>query len=557
MLRHLTIKDFAVVRNIELEFGPGMTVVSGETGAGKSLIIDALGFLSGLRADSSVVRHGAERAELSAEFNITIHHPARVWLRNVELDDADQCQLRRIIRADGGSRAWINARPVTLSQLSDLATHLVEIHGQHEHQTLLSRQSQLVLLDAYAQNETERDAVQQAAAHWQALLDERDALQAQGDMSERINFIEHQLTELQRENLDPATITALDASHRRQAHTAALIEACKNTTQTLNGDDTTSALHLLHAARHTLSRVTEHDARLGEVETLLDNAMIQVDEALTLLDRIHNDLNIDPEQLEAIELRIGRLHSLARKYRCTPLDLAAQRDRMAAEVESMRNMDIHLQQLDHRISNAMTKWRQAAEKLSISRTRAAAALSTTTTNLINELGMGGGQLLIQLQPHENNRPHPNGAERTEFLIATNPGQPPRPLRKIASGGELSRVSLAIMVAALGLDTVPTMVFDEVDTGIGGAIADIVGQKLRALGEQHQVLCVTHLPQVAAKGHTHYRVSKIPIDGITQSAICLLDSQERQEEIARMLGGVHISKEAHAAAGKLLQELQEM
>ncbi|HHW4681603.1 MAG TPA: AAA family ATPase, partial [Xylella taiwanensis] len=353
MLRHLSIKDFAVVRNIELEFGPGMTVVSGETGAGKSLIIDALGFLSGLRADSSIVRHGAVRAELSAEFDITIHHPAQVWLRKVDLDDTGQCQLRRIIRADGGSRAWINARPVPLSQLTDLAAHLVEIHGQHEHQTLLSRQSQLGLLDAYAQNETERAAVQQATAHWQTLMDERDAVQTQGDISERINFIEHQLAELQRENLDPATITALDTSHRRQAHTAALIEACKNTTQALNGDDTTSALNLLQSARHNLSRVTEHDARLGEVESLLDSAMIQLDEALTLLDRIHNDLNVDPEQFEAIELQIGRLHHLARKHRCTPHELAAQRDRMAAEAESIRNMDIRLQQLDQHITNAI------------------------------------------------------------------------------------------------------------------------------------------------------------------------------------------------------------
>ncbi|HHW4678130.1 MAG TPA: DNA repair protein RecN [Xylella sp.] len=557
MLRNLSIKDFAIVRDIELEFGEGMTVVSGETGAGKSLIIDALGFLSGRRADSGVVRHGAERAELSAEFDLTLQHPAHVWLRNVELDDARQCQLRRIIRADGGSRAWINARPVTLSQLTDLATHLVEIHGQHEHQTLLSRQSQLVLLDAYARNETDRDAVQQATAHWQALLEERDALKIKGDVSEHIHFIEHQLAELQRENLDPATINALDASHRRQAHTTTLIEACKNATQTLNGDDTVSALNLLQSARHNLGRVTEHDTRLSEVETLLDNAMIQVDEALALLDRIHNDLNVDPEQFEATELRIGRLHHLARKHRCTPHELAAQRDRIAAEVESMRNIDIRLQHLDQHINAAIGNWQQAAKRLSLSRTRAAKALAAAATSLIGELGMGGGQLVIQLQPHESNRPHPNGAERIEFLITTNPGQPPQPLRKVASGGELSRVSLAIMVAAvatLGLDTRQTMVFDEVDAGIGGAVADIVGQKLRTLGEQHQVLCITHLAQVAAKGHTHYRVSKTPVDGMTQSAIERLDAQARQEELARMLSGVNISKEAHAAAGQLLQEI---
>ncbi|HBK47687.1 MAG TPA: DNA repair protein RecN, partial [Xanthomonadaceae bacterium] len=223
MLTHLSIKDFAVVRATELEFGPGMTVVSGETGAGKSLMVDALGFLSGLRADSGVVRHGAERAELSAEFSLSEASPARAWLAENELDDEDQCQLRRIIRADGGSRAWVNGRPVTLSQLASLAGHLVEIHGQHEHQALLSRGSQLALLDAYACNGAERERVRLASQRWQALLDERDALSAQGDVSDRIAFLEHQLAELQREDLEPAAIAALDANHRRQAHAAALI----------------------------------------------------------------------------------------------------------------------------------------------------------------------------------------------------------------------------------------------------------------------------------------------------------------------------------------------
>lgn len=552
MLRHLSIKDFAVVRATELEFGPGMTVVSGETGAGKSLMVDALGFLSGLRADSGVVRHGADRAELSAEFQLPAEHPGLTWLADNELDDDAQCQLRRIIRADGGSRAWINGRPVTSSQLSDLAARLVEIHGQHEHQALMARNSQLALLDAYARNSAQREQVRQASQRWQALLDEHDALSAQGDVSDRIGFLEHQLAELEREDLDPAAIAALDTNHRRQAHATALIGACESVVQQLNGDEGPSALGLLQDSRHDLARVAEHEPRLGEVDALLDSAAIQIEEALALLDRVRDDLDADPTQFEAMERRLGRLHDLARKHRVAPDELAAHRDHLTAEVDSLRGADERLQQLDKHIEAAIGVWQGAASVLSASRQSAAQALSAATTTLIGELGMGGGQFLIQLQPQETLRPDPNGAERVEFLVAANAGQPPRALRKVASGGELSRISLAIEVAALGLDSVPTMVFDEVDSGIGGAVADIVGQKLRALGEERQVLCVTHLPQVAAKGHAHYRVSKAPVDGMTQSAVELLGPQARQEELARMLGGVEVSKEARAAARKLLQ-----
>lgn len=552
MLRHLSIKDFAVVRATELEFGPGMTVVSGETGAGKSLMVDALGFLSGLRADSGVVRHGAARAELSAEFAPAQDAPARRWLRENELDDEDQCQLRRIIRADGGSRAWINGRPVTLTQLTELAGTLVEIHGQHEQQALLARPSQLALLDAFARNEAERGQVRQAAARWQALVDEADALSRQGDVSDRIGFLEHQLGELQREDLEPASIAQLGSSHRRQAHASALIAACDVAVARINGDDDTSALQLLQQTRHDLARVAEHDPRLGEVDALLDSATIQLHEALVLLDRVHDDLDADPEQFEDIERRLGRLHDLSRKHRVPMEGLGEHRDALEAEVEQLRGADVRLQALAGEIARAADQWQAVAERLSASRRKAAKALSETTTVLIGELGMGGGQFLIEIEPQTVLKPDPNGAERVEFLVAANAGQPPRALRKVASGGELSRISLAIEVAALDLDAVPTMVFDEVDSGIGGAVADIVGHKLRALGEKRQVLCVTHLPQVASKGHAHYRVSKAPVDGMTQSAVEKLDTKAREEELARMLGGVEVSKEARAAARKLLQ-----
>jgi DNA repair protein RecN (Recombination protein N) len=555
MLTHLAIRDFAVVTAAELEFGAGLTVISGETGAGKSLLVDALGFLSGQRADSGMVRHGAERAELHAEFDLDASTEARQWLREQEFDDGDACQLRRTLRADGGSRAWINGRPATLSQLAALAEQLVEIHGQHEHQALLSKPSQLALLDACGGHEALLACVRDAARQWSGLLQERDALTRArdgrpGDVAERSDWLAHQLDELDREALDPESIAGLNAAHRRQAHAAGLIAACDSTLARL-GDEPSALPRQLQQLRGELARVQEHEPRLAEVDAMLDAAAIQLDEAALLLDRVRADLDVDPAQFDELERGIARLHELARKHRVTPDGLAAQRDALAAELESLRNAGVRLQALDGEIAAAGTAWRGAADALGKARRRAATALSKATTTLIAELGMGGGRFEVAIEPVEGDRPDPQGGERVEFLVSANAGQPPRPLRKVASGGELSRISLAIEVAALGHDATPTMVFDEVDSGIGGAIAEIVGQKLRALGQTRQVLCVTHLPQVAAQGHAHYRVSKAASAGVTQSAVQRLDERQRQEELARMLGGVEVSKEARAAAKRLL------
>ena len=555
MLTHLALKDFAVVRATELEFGPGMTVISGETGAGKSLLVDALGFLSGLRADSGVVRHGSQRAELAAGFDLAASPAARQWLREQELDEDDQCQLRRVIRADGGSRAWINGRPVTLAQLAELAGLLVEIHGQHEHQSLLSRPAQLALLDAHARNDAERVAVREAAAAWQALLDEREALQARGDVGDRIGWLEHQLAELEREELEPEALEALDQAHRRQANAAGLIAACEEALARIDGDEGPSLTGLLHETRAGLARLAGDEPRLGEVDTLLEGAGVQLEEALALLGRVRDDLDLDPARFEELERRLGRLHDLARKHRLPASGLAAHRDAVAAELASLRGAGDRLLELDAEIARAATRWQVVAEALTATRRSAGEALAAATTALIDELGMGGGRFMVELEPVAGaaSRPDPNGAERVEFLVAANAGQPPRPLRKVASGGELSRISLAIEVAALGSDAVQTMVFDEVDSGIGGAVAEIVGRKLRALGRSRQVLCVTHQPQVAAQGHAHYRVSKAPVEGITRSSVERLDGEGRLGEVARMLGGVEVGPEAHAAARRLLEE----
>jgi len=555
MLAHLAIKDFAVVRSAELDFGRGLTVISGETGAGKSLLVDALGLLSGLRADSGVVRHGAERAELTAEFALDDVSPALAWLRENELDEGDAgCQIRRVIRADGGSRTWINGRPATVTQLTELAGLLVEIHGQHEHQALLARSSQLALLDAYGRTERELTAVAATAKAWGELLRERDALLAQGDVSDRIGWLEHQFAELDRETLDADSLTKLQTDHRRHSHAAGLIAACDDAFAQLGGDEGPSLSRTLHHVRSELQRVAEHEPRLNDVDAMLDNAAIQIDEALALLDRVRSDLDVDPDAFAQLERRLGRIHELSRKHRVPTEQLSAQRDSIAEELDRLRGADERLQKLDGDIAQAQAQWRKAADVLGAKRREAAAALSRDTTALIAELGMGG-RFEVALEPVETDRPDPQGGERTEFLVAANLGQPARPLRKVASGGELSRISLAIEVAALGLDAVPTMVFDEVDSGIGGGVAEIVGQKLRALGASRQVLCVTHLPQVAAQGHAHYRVSKAASEGVTQSAVQSLDAKQREEELARMLGGVEMTREARAAAKRLLADVE--
>ena len=559
MLAHLSLKHFAVVSEAELAFGPGLTVISGETGAGKSLLVDALGLLSGLRADSGVVRHGADRAELVGEFTLDDVPAAADWLRDNELDEdgtgeAATCLVRRVIRADGGSRAWVNGRPVTVGQLTELAALLVEIHGQHEHQALMSRPSQLALLDAFGRTGSERASVATAAERWSALLRERDALSAKGDVSERIDWLEHQHAELERETLEPESIEQLRADHRRQAHAADLIGACEDAFARLGGDDAPSLTRSLQQVRGELQRVAEHEPRLNEVDGMLDAAAIQLDEALVMLDRVRGDLDMDPSAFDTIDQRLGRLHELARKHRVAPEQLAGHRDALASELEQLRGAGLRLQKLDAEIEAARTGWRQAADALGRKRRDAANSLAAATTGLIGELGMGGGRFDITIEPIESDRPDPLGGERVEFLVAANPGQPARALRKVASGGELSRISLAIEVAALGLDAVPTMVFDEVDSGIGGGVAEIVGQKLRALGATRQVLCVTHLPQVAAQGHAHYRVSKAASEGVTQSQVQRLDGRQRQEELARMLGGVELTREARAAAKRLLSDV---
>lgn len=555
MLSHLTLKDFAVVSAVELAFDAGLTVVSGETGAGKSLLVDALLTLTGDRADAGMVRHGAERAELAAEFDLADAAEARAWLLENELDEGGSCQLRRVIRADGGSRAWINGRPATLAQLSELGGRLVEIHGQHEHQALLERAHQMDLLDAFGQHQLLLTEVRHHARRWTEIERELAELSRTGDVGERVEYLEHQIAELLRETLDASDIDEMVAAHRRQSNAASLLVAYDTALARLSGDDGISIARSLRQLTGELSRHVESESRLGEVTGLFETAEIQLDEAANLLERLRDDLDLDPSHLEQLESRLARLHDLARKHRVPMQQLALRRDGLSDELDGLRGLGERSERLSFEREAVAQQWAEAAARLSDSRTRAAAKLGSVVCGLMNELGMAGGVFAIDLVAQEGGKPNALGAERCEFLVSANPGQPPRPLRKVASGGELARISLAIEVAALGMDSVPTMIFDEVDSGIGGAVAEVVGQKLRALGGERQVLCVTHLPQVAAQGHHHFQVSKAVTGSTTQSAVCRLDEKSRIEELARMLGGVEITRETRANARQMLTRAQ--
>ncbi len=551
MLESLYVKDFAIVGEAEVAFGPGMTVVTGETGAGKSLLVDALMLLAGGRADATMVRHGCERAELAASFDLSTRADLRDWLIEEDLDEDGACQLRRVIRSEGSSRAWINGRPVAAGQLRTLAAQLLEIHGQHEHQALLDRGQQLVLLDAFGAHGDELAAVARSARAWREATTRIAELGRGADHAERIEWLAHQLEELDAHALSPDDLEALEERHRRLANCGQLLQGCAALADRLDGDNEFALLRGLARAQSEIARLVALDSRLAPVGELVDAAQIQLADAGDALARYQSALDLDPDALAETEDRLGRLHELARKHRVRMPELQPHADSLREELEQLRGAGASIATLREKQQREARAWNEAARKLGARRTATAAALGIAVTALMAELGMQGGRFEVEFEDLRGNAPAAQGTEAVEFLVSANPGQPPRALRKVASGGELSRISLAIEVAALGSDAVGTMVFDEVDSGIGGAVAEVVGQKLRALGSRCQVLCVTHLAQVAAQGHAHLRVAKSSDGDATTTRIHALAGKSRQEEVARMLGGIEITRETLAHARQML------
>ena len=549
MLTSLQVRDLAVVERIDLEWHDGLTVLTGETGAGKSIVVDALGLVLGDRADSTIVRHGKERAEIMAAFDIQACPEAGDWLNEQELDDGGECLLRRTVSAEGGSRAYINGRPVTLQQLRQLGDMLVDIHGQHEHQRLLKRDQQRRLLDGYAAHDDLVNEVNAAFVQWQQLQQEYDQLRQAGiDRERQLELLRFQVQELEALAVSAGEIPELAQEQKRLASAEQLIETCQQSLSTLYDEDEsiTAVLARLIAA---LEAGADDDRALQPIADMLGSAAVQIQEAAAELRSHADQLEPDPGRLREIDDRLGAIHDMARKHHIRADELPALVDRLGTELHRLEHAEQRLDELLAAIDRAGENYRQLATRLTAGRKKAAKKLDKLVSDSMNQLGMPGGHLFTELQPRDGYSRH--GLESVEFLVATNPGQPAQPLTKIASGGELSRISLAIQVITANRHSVPTLIFDEVDVGIGGGIAEIVGQQLRTLGANRQVLCVTHLPQVASRGHHHLRVSKTSHKQSTVTAVEALNKQQRSEEIARMLGGIEITAQGKAHAAEMI------
>jgi DNA repair protein RecN (Recombination protein N) len=552
MLAALHIRDFAILKTLELDAENGLTVLTGETGAGKSILVDALALVLGGRADAGCIRHGCARAEISASFLLRPSSDASRWLKDHELESDDECVLRRVVESERSSKGFINGRPVPIQMLRELGEHLVDIHGQHEHQSLLKRDTQRQTLDDYAGLS---EAVAAVTRQYDAIrsLESRLHLlnRESADRDARLDLLRHQVNELQSLNLAPNEVGTLEDEHARLANGAELLDGAQAAVQALYDDDETSIAHTLAQLTRKLETLAHHDPQLGEIAALLNDAGIQIDEAATRLHHYLAGLDLDPARLQWLDARLGSIHDLARKYRVRPEELPHVLEQRRTELGDTEDLEGNLARLNEELLRARADYFKAADAVSTGRRQAVKKIARAVSERMQELGMAGGRFEVELTPLAENEIGPHGRERIEFHVTANPDQPLRPLAKVASGGELSRISLAIQVVTASLGRIPTLIFDEVDVGVGGRVAEIVGQQLRALGTKRQVLCITHLPQVAALGEHHLRITKHTRDGSTDVDVQRLKDTARVQEIARMLGGVEISKKTIAHAEDML------
>lgn len=547
MLRTLSIRDFVIVDAIELEFAPGFTVFTGETGAGKSILIDALALALGGRGDASVVREGAAKTDITAEFSTS--NDADAWLASNEFNNEEGGVLvRRVIDNAGRSKAFINGIAATATQLRDLGEMLVDIHGQHAHQSLLKADAQRVLLDSQAGLLDDAKAVVAAYKAWRALARQREEFEtnAKNVLLER-ERLEWQVNELEKLAAKPGEWAEISNEHSRLSHAASLIEGAQEALTVISESDTSPMLSQLSSLTLKLGKLADIDDALKPVMEALEPARIQLQEAVYSLNDYLSRVELDPARLHEVEARLEAIHSTARKFRVAPDDLPQEFETLSAQLQQLADAS-DLDALRIQEEKLKTTYMTAAHKLSKARAKAAKALSDAVTAAMQDLSMTGGRFDIALHPCE---PAAYGLDQVEFMVAAHAGTAPRALAKVASGGELARISLAISVITSSATATPTLIFDEVDSGIGGGVAEVVGRLLKRLGQDRQVLCVTHLPQVASQANQHFQVSKERAGDRTVSCIAPLDAKTRVEEIARMLGGIEITATTRKHARELL------
>ena len=550
MLTELTVSNYAIAEKVELHFNKGMTALTGETGAGKSIVLDALGLAMGGRADAGAVRHGAKRADITANFDISRIPEAQEWLEDHELDDPEHCILRRSISKEGRSRAFINGQPCPLSQLKELGGMLMDIHSQHQHQSLLRKETHRKLLDEFAGAEALAEQTKVAWKAWHQIGQKLEQRRQNADEAEaRIQLLRYQVEELDRLALETDEQETLEQEQAQLSQADNVLHNSHQAAQLCSEEDTNAA-SLLRQALQQLEQLPVEVPALAETIQMLSEAEIQISEAGDNLRRFIDDYEADPARLAEVEERLSAIYQMARKHRITPEELPEFHQKLSKELDQLDGGEGSLEQLEVELEQQRAHFDGLADQLTEKRQQAAMNLDQRIAEELAQLSMPAVQFVSHLNRNQGEEPAAHGMEDIEFLISANPGQPARPLAKVASGGELSRISLAIQVVVAQTSTTPTLVFDEVDVGIGGGTAEVVGRLLRALGDNGQVLCVTHLPQVAAQSHQHLFVSKFTESDATYSRIETLDNQGRIDEVARMLGGMDMTKHTLAHAREM-------
>jgi DNA repair protein RecN (Recombination protein N) len=554
MLTSLTVRNYAIIDELELEFGNGMTALTGETGAGKSILLGALGLVLGDRADSGSIKQDCDHADISAGFDTRNIAAASNWLAEHELDQDDECILRRRVSRDGRSRAFINGNPVNVQTLRELGELLIDIHGQHEHQSLMKQAAQRQLLDDYAGHQSLLDEV--SGSFEQLKTTEHLLTRLQQDTTERDNRID--LLRFQTQELDALALSeneyaTLNERHSRLANSEKITSALHHAVNALYADDESNILSQMSRHISALSEIAELDSDIQPAVDMMQEASVQLEECVSLLRSSADDVELDPAELAGIEQRIQSILDLARKHRVEPEQLPAIHEQLANELNDIAHADERLEQLQNQYNELEKRFNTSARKLSASRKQAAEKLNSEITDAMQTLGMKGGKFAITAS--SNASPSIHGVDKVEFTVTANAGQACKPLARVASGGELARISLAIQMITASQCRIPTMIFDEVDSGVGGGIAEIVGRQLRVLGNTNQVVCITHLPQVASQAHQHLRVQKKSGKQRTQTNVYPLDSNERIEEIARMLSGMEITEQSLAHAEDMIARAQ--